>query len=259
MSPLIVCVHGIGSNGRYFDLQHNSMAREAAKRGIATLLIDRPGYGNSAEPAPGSAINHGVEAITALLEDVVKENFGLAERPLVLIGHSFGGAIVLSYAARQHRGAISSICVSGIGDRPTIPYLDERKRNGIDLPVQLSPHWFFGPGNTFDRRGVTALRVATEPQRSNEGPEIAYDWPKLWPTVAAAISCPVHFRLAEFERIWEATPADIDRIANSFALAPHVDAAILPDGGHLYEAHLRGNELVSAQLDFVQNTNRIYL
>lgn len=255
-SPFIVCVHGIGSNGRYFDLQNNSLAKEAAKRGIATLLIDRPGYGQSAEPIRGSAIDNGVEAITALLEEVVKESFTLSERPLALIGHSFGGAIVLSYAARQHKGAISSLCVSGIGDRPTTPYLEERKRKAIDLPVQLSPHWFFGPGNTYDRRGVTALRVATEPQRSNESLEVAYDWPKLWPTVAAAISCPVHFRLAEFERIWEATPADIGRITSSFALAPHVDAAILPDGGHLYDAHLRGNELVSAQLDFVQNADK---
>lgn len=225
-------------------------------RGISTLLVDRPGYGKSAEPASGLAIDCGVEAINALVQVVRGASIGKSERQLVLIGHSFGGAIALTYAARQPAGCIAAICVSGIGDRPAVPYLEEMERQAIEGSQQLSPHWFFGPGSTFDRHGVTALRVATEPQRANEVHEVAYLWPAKWPSVAPKITCPVHVRLAEFERIWQATPSDIARLGDALTLAPQVDAAILPGGGHLYEAHLRGNELVAAQLDFVQNRTR---
>jgi hypothetical protein len=107
-----------------------------------------------------------------------------------------------------------------------------------------------------DRPGVTALRAATAPNRVNEAYEVAYEWPKRWNLITAEISCPVHFRLAEFERIWPASPSDLKRMAAAFAQAAYVDAAILPDGGHLYEAHIRGHELVTAQLDFAYNACR---
>lgn len=255
-SPLIMCVHGIGSNSHYFNLQGNSLAEAAAERGMAALLIDRPGYGGSLSPSIGSAIDCGVEAIKSLLQAVRAQNSELSKRPLVLIGHSFGGAVALSYASEQPLESLAAICVSGIGDQPTAPYLEHKQRRASEGVNQLSPHWFFGPGNTFDRRGVTALRVATEPNRVNEAYEVAYEWPKRWDLIAADISCPVHFRLAEFERIWAASPSDLKRMANAFAQAPYVDAAILPDGGHLYEAHIRGHELVAAQLDFANNACR---
>jgi pimeloyl-ACP methyl ester carboxylesterase len=252
-APLIVCVHGIGSNGRYFDLDGNSLARAATARGMAVLLIDRPGYGCSVEPSPGSAIDCGVTAIADLLRTVREQNTGLMQRPLILIGHSFGGAIAFAYTAAQPVGSVAALCVSGIGDRPDSQYLAEMQRSAADRPRQLSPHWFFGPGSSYDRHGVTALRAATEPQRGNEAQEVAYSWPERWPDIAPKISCPVHIRLAEFERIWESAPYAVERIATALTSSPTVDAAIAPDGGHLYEAHHRGPELIAAQLDFARN------
>lgn len=255
-SPLVLCVHGIGSNSHYFNLQSNSLAKAAAERGMAALLIDRPGYGGSLCPSIGSAIDSGVEAIKSLLQAIRAQSLELSRRPLVLIGHSFGGAIALSYASEQPLGSLAAICVSGIGDLPTALYLEERQRQISAGMNQLSPHWFFGPGNTFDRHGVTALRPATEPNRVNEAYEVAYEWPKRWDLITAEISCPIHFRLAEFERIWAASPSDLKRMAAAFAQAAYVDAAILPAGGHLYEAHIRGHELVAAQLDFANKACR---
>lgn len=252
-APLIVCIHGIGSNGRYFDLRGNSLACQAAERGMWVLLIDRPGYGSSMEPGPGPAIDCGVSAINGLLEALREQDGHIAQRPLILIGHSFGGAIAYAYTASQPAGSVAALCVSGIGDRPDVHYLAEMERSASDRTRQLSPHWFFGPGRTYDRRGVTALRVATEPQRVNEAHEVAYSWPERWHDIASKISCPVHIRLAEFERIWESNALALQRIADSLKNAPHVDAAIALEGGHLYEAHLRGPELIAAQLDFVRD------
>ena len=252
-APLIICVHGIGSNGRYFDLRNNSFALAAARRGIATLLIDRPGYGGSAVSDHASAIDSGVDAIGNLIAHVYKYFAQFFGRPLALVGHSFGGAIALTYAARGPADSIAAICVSGVGDRASEAYLVELMNRSSRPSGQLSPHWFFGPGRTYDRHGVTALRSATEPHRSNEIHEVAFLWPTQWVSVVERIACPVHFRLAEHENIWQATQVDIERIAAGFTSAARVDAAILPDGGHLYDAHLRGHELFSAQLDFVQN------
>lgn len=252
-APLIACVHGIGSNGRYFDLDGNSLARAATARGMAVLLIDRPGYGCSIEPGPGSAIDCGVTAIDDLLRTVREQVPGMMQRALILIGHSFGGAIAYAYTAVQPAGSVAALCVSGIGDRPDVQYLAEMQRSAVGGQRQLSPHWFFGPGSSYDRHGVTALRAATEPQRDNEAHEVAYSWPERWPGIAPKISCPVHIRLAEYERIWESNTTAIERIAAALTSSPAVDAAIAPDGGHLYEAHHRGPELIAAQLDFARD------
>lgn len=256
-APLVVCVHGIGSNGRYFDLRGNSLAHEASERGMWVLLIDRPGHGSSLEPDPGPAIDGGVSAIGNLLESVLEQNPHIAQRPLVLIGHSFGGAIAYAYTASKPPGSVAALCVSGIGDRAELKYLAEIEQTVSSSKRQLSPHWFFGPGRTYDRHGVTALRAATEPPRANEAHEVAYSWPERWQDIAPKISCPVHIRLAEFERIWEANTLALERIKSRLSNAPDIDAAIAPDGGHLYEAHLRGPELIAAQLDFAGNYAKI--
>jgi hypothetical protein len=61
----------------------------------------------------------------------------------------------------------------------------------------------------------------------------------------------VQLRLAEHDNIWVATQEAIGRMSGRLVAAPVVDAAILPAGGHLYEIHKRGGELVEAQLDFL--------
>ena len=35
--------------------------------------------------------------------------------------------------------------------------------------------------------------------------------------------------------------------------SPRVDAALLPEGGHVYEIHKRGPELIASQLDFLES------
>lgn len=251
--PLLVCVHGSGSNSRYFDLSSNSLVSEATRRGHQVLLVDRPGHGASPAPDPGSAIDQGVAAVSSLIKTLQEDQPVLADRRLALIGHSFGGAVALAYAAGAASGAMAALCVSGIGDRPEKEYAATRTASPDGQLARPAAYWLFGPGSSYDWRGVSALRPATSAWRAEEVHEIVHDWPRRWMTVANAITCPVQVRLAEYERIWETTPAAIRRISSAFTRAARVDAAIAPAGGHLYEAHLRGPELVAAQLDFIRS------
>ena len=251
-APLLVCVHGSGCSSRYFDLATNSLVANATRRYFHVLLVDRPGHGASMAPMAGSTIDLGVAAVVDLVAAVRDCCADTAGRPLAMVGHSFGGAIALAYAAASRAVPPAAVCVSGIGDRPDAQYAaTTRGGHGSDVAARPAPYWLFGPGTSYDWRGVTALRAAAAAWRPEEVDEVTRIWPARWHDVAARISCPVQVRLAEFERIWEATPTAIDRIAAAFTRAARVDVAIAPGGGHLYEVHLRGPELVAAQLDFV--------
>lgn len=247
--PLVVGIHGSGCNSNYFDLASNSFAAAAEARAMPVALLDREGHGASGPAQAGSAIDRGVGAIAAFLEAVYVERPDLEERPIALVGHSFGGAVALTFAARNTDVAISAICVSGIGDLPNPEYIASRR----ELSTRPAAFWLFGPGASYDWRGITALRAAADCWRAEEVAEITGDWPARWSRTVQAVTCPVHFRLAEHERIWDATPEAVDRIAASFTSSSRVDAAILADGGHLYEVHLRGPELTEAQLEFIRD------
>lgn len=251
-APLILCIHGAGCTGNYFDLSSNSLAEAAASRGMPTLLADRPGHGTSREALTGSAIDRSVDAAIALVNDVRAAHPSLDRQRVGLIGHSLGGVVALLVACRMAAAgdAPIAICMSGIGDRHSEEYRSSLVQT-TGATAQPTPYWLFGPGSSYDWRGITALRGAAAPWRAAELDELHRSWPDRWAETAKAVTAPVHFRLAEFERIWEATPAAIERIAKAFSHALSVDAAIAPDGGHLYEAHLRGPELVASQLDFI--------
>lgn len=252
-APLLVCVHGGGCNGSYFDLKGASLVQAAVTRGMAVLQIDRPGYGASAAPGDATTpIVQGASAVHALVE-TVRAQEGWAQRPVALIGHSIGGAVALTYSARAASAGhppLAAVCVSGIGDRPTADVTHFSHREAVGSTVEPPADWFFGPEGSYGWKGVMALRAVAEPWRTDEVDEVVRDWPARIAGIAAAITCPVHLRLAEFERIWEADVQALSRIADAFTRTS-VDAGILPEGGHLYEVHRRGAELIAVQLDFV--------
>lgn len=253
-APLLVCIHGSGCTSAYFDLRGNSLVEAAALRAMPALLVDRPGHGASPAAAAGSSIAGSADAAIALIEAARATLPGLAAKPIAIIGHSFGGAVALVVGARMASAGAppAAICVSGIGDQPDAQYGQAWQDMPAGTAAKPAPYWLFGPGRTYDWRGVTALRAAAAPWLREEVDELRQIWPGQWPAVTGAITSPVHFRLAEFERIWQATPAATARQAAAFLRSGRVDAAMAPDGGHLYETHLRGPELIAEQLDFIR-------
>lgn len=243
---LIVFVHGGGCNGYYFDLKGFSSAQAALRRGHSVLLVDRPGHGGSAAPISESPI---VEAAELLMDFIGIARQCIGATKVALIGHSIGGAVAVEVAARRPGWPLSSIAVSGIGDALTAAsrhWLNEVLAGAAPEPPT---DFFFGPEGSYGWQGPAALRRSGEPWRLDEVIEVMRDWPTRFAAVAGAVRVPVHFRSAEFERIWDHSDAALSRITAAFRDA---DMGLLPDGGHLYEVHKRGPELIAAQLNFIE-------
>lgn len=245
-APLLLCIHGGGCNGGYFDMKGFSVAQAALDRGFDVLLVNRPGHGGSAPPRTASPIAEAAELLPGHLLPILDSR---TSPDLVVIGHSIGGAVALTLTA-ANRLPILAVAVSGIGRTPSdaaLVWLAEQAQADPEPP----PEFFFGPDGSYDWRGPLALRRVVEPWHSDELEDVRFDWPARFDTVASTIAVPVAFHLAEHERIWRAAPADVADAAARFTRSPWVEAGVLPDGGHLYEIHRRGAELATMQLAFL--------
>lgn len=245
--PLLLCVHGGGCNGNYFDLKGFSVAQVALARGFDVLLVNRPGHGGSAPPRTTNPIREAAD----LLSDHLRPIMAARGSPdLMVLGHSIGGAVAMVLAA-EGQIAIRAVAVSGIGRVPSDAartWLIEQGTTNPEPPREF----FFGPEGSYDWRGPIALRKAVEPWRADELQNVRVDWPAAFDAVASAITVPVAFHLAEHERIWRANADDVADAAARFTRAQRVEASVLPDGGHLYEIHKRGAELAARQIVFLK-------
>ena len=80
VSPLVVLVHGAWHGAWCWA----TLQAELDRRGIPSLAIDLPGHGASVEPL--ADLTTDAAAVSALLATV--------DRPVVLVGHSYGGAVI---------------------------------------------------------------------------------------------------------------------------------------------------------------------
>ncbi|HEX6678687.1 MAG TPA: alpha/beta hydrolase [Actinomycetes bacterium] len=96
----VVLLHGLASNGRIWD----GVAPRLVAAGLRTVALDQRGHGESDQPDHGydfATVGRDLEAAVAAL--------GLA-RPL-LVGHSWGGNVVLQYAAERDDRAVAGLAL----------------------------------------------------------------------------------------------------------------------------------------------------
>lgn len=245
-APLLVCIHGGGCNGRYFDLPGFSVATLALAKGHDVLLVDRPGHGSSAPNRTATPIVEAADLLPNLLVPLLREH---APTRLLVLGHSIGGAVALTLAAGG-RLPIDAIAVSGIGRTPSRSALSWFSRFRID-GIPPPNDFFFGPKGSYDWRAPIALRKVTEPWRLDEVRETLTEWPERFDAVAAALSMPISIYLTEHEQIWQHEEVATGSLALKFLNAPRIVSRILPAGGHLNEIHMGGTEMVERQIAFL--------
>lgn len=143
--PPILLIHGLASAARIWDL----IAPLLARRGFRVVALDQRGHGESDKP------DHGYT-----FEEIVADDHAVAaalglERPIV-VGHSWGGGVVLNYAATYPEDVQAIVLVDGgftqMGQRPG--WTRER------MLKELAPPQFAGtPAEvflTYPRRGPLA-------------------------------------------------------------------------------------------------------
>lgn len=175
-APLVVLVHGTMD-------RHSSFARVRSRLMASCHVVsyDRRGYGASREATPPA---HGMEDHAADLERVVDG------RRCVLVGHSYGGTVVLTFAAR-HPELASAIVVY----EPPLAWLDSwPSHNGPrDAPFEGVTSEEAAEG--FVRRIVGEHRYDRLPLKTRE--DLMKDGDALIAELTAIRSDPPPFELAQ--------------------------------------------------------------
>ena len=246
---LVACIHGGGCHSGYFESGTPNLAGSLVEAGHAVLLVDRPGTHGRPLLDEERPLAPSVSPIGDFIGMVAGDHApGL---PVVLVGHSIGGALALTIAAEAPAWRLTAVAVSGIGDEPP-PLVVAWPAGREDALSTEAAGFFLGAEGSYDWRGLTRLRKVASPWHVTERLEVVREWPALWRAVAPRVKVAVQLRLAEGEKIWMTGECVVRRMAAAFTSAPEVDAALLPEGGHLYEFHKRGPELVAAQVVFVE-------
>ena len=100
--PAILALHGLASNARWWDLVADRLV--PAHRVIA---VDLPGHGQSDRPDDGydfDTVSRDLEGLLAALRH---------PEPLVVVGHSWGATVALSFAAAYPALTLGVICIDG--------------------------------------------------------------------------------------------------------------------------------------------------
>jgi pimeloyl-ACP methyl ester carboxylesterase len=228
----VVLIHGLAIDNLaswYFTL-----APPLATAGLRVVMYDLRGHGRSGCPASGYHVDDFVDDLGALLDAL-----GL-DKPVYLIGNSFGASIAFGYAVRCPRR------VAGIVSLDSAPFIDAW-HNGATKEhltgrqqlllyaddAELERHG--KPGDLAKRarrlRFLTAETTFHEDLRASASPD---------PDAFDAIDCPVLC-------LYGGKSPMRELLTPTLELIPHTETALLPGQGHYLllsdTAHVRDQVL----------------
>jgi len=255
-TPLLVCLHGGAFDSRYFDAPGCSLLGQASAAGFPAVSLCRPGYpadDDSARRQPSFSQAAGIvaEAITD-----VWEQLGAGRPGVVLVGHSIGAAVAVHVAANKASWPLIGLAISGVADTlaPFTVELMGRLPTDIvvTMPMDVLRSVFYGPDWTLNETTLAGFEDLCVGMPSADGVELNTRWPDDLPNVAPRIEVPLHYALAEFDRLWETSPQRVEAFVRHFSGAPFVEAAWWRCVGHNIEHHLLGEAYCRAVLAFAQ-------
>jgi pimeloyl-ACP methyl ester carboxylesterase len=128
-APAVVLVHGLGDKAAHdWDGLIPLLAKD-----FRVLAFDLPGFGRAShDNAPYTPTNY-----AAFVRFIVEKQFGT--RPILLVGHSLGGAIALRYAAQNPRRVTALVLVDVPGILYRSAYSQYLTRLGLNSLPNLYP------------------------------------------------------------------------------------------------------------------------
>ncbi len=252
--PLIIALHGGTYNSSYFDLPGYSLLDRAEALDLPVLAVDRPGYGATPPlPVGEDTLRGNADFLAKALEAAWEEQGGEAQG-VILIGHSIGAGIAMMIAAKDLDWPLLGLAVSGVGLRtpdhsrdawaalPNTPF--------VELPSAVKDEVMFGPLGSFSSDMPTASHMADAPVPRTEILDIVTTWGQDVADVASRIKVPLHYRQAEYDKLWIVDESEISGFAAALSASARVDAAMLKGAGHCIDFHNLGAALQIQQLGF---------
>lgn len=252
--PLLIAIHGGTYSSAYFDLTGHSLLQRAANNGMSAIAIDRPGYGASPMLSPDrmDILGQGTFLAEALGE--VWQAYGGDRSGVFLLGHSIGAAIAATVASLTLSWPLLGLAVSGVGlttnpgdlemwqSLPDLPL--------VDIPAAVKDHVMFGPPGSFVSDMPAASHAADAPVPKAELLSITGEWHGVAHDVLSRIAVPVHYRQAEFDKLWIVDREQVEGFAAALSSSPLVDARMVQGVGHCIDFHRIGPAFQLQQLGF---------
>ncbi len=259
-APVLVGLHGGLFTGRYFEVAGSpagSFVEIANRNGFSALVIDRPGYGDSGQPPDD--YDYAFSEQARVLDAAIGQLLAHYDRPsVVLIAHSVGGMIGFEIAAAQPSWNLIGLSVTGMGAR--IPRGGAAEKLGalplsgvVDVPIDEREKLWYGPDHTCSAAGIAAARTSYAP-----APMIELTAAPKWAgsrldIVAPHITVPIYHVLAEFDALWDGSPAARRLFLSKFTATQRVHSEIVEGVGHCVEHHLIGAAIHYKQLAFAHS------
>ncbi len=230
---VIVAIHGGGTTAIYFDCPGHpsfSLLRSGAAAGFTVVALDRPGYGSSA-PYPEAVSRP--EQRTDLAYGAIERILGQSPRGagLFLMGHSGGCELTMRMVADGRGGDLLGVELAGTG-RHYHPAAREmlktatRERRPSGLRELL---WH--PERLYPPEVLTGATVY--PGAPPYEDLMVSNWASQdFPALAPAVRVPVHFTIAEHEKVWETDTSAVTELAAMFSGAPRFIVHRQSDAGH---------------------------
>jgi pimeloyl-ACP methyl ester carboxylesterase len=230
---VIVAIHGGGTTAVYFDCPGHpsfSLLRTGAAAGFTVVALDRPGYGSSAPyPEAMARPEQRVDLAYGAVDRI------LGERPrgagLFVMGHSGGCELVLRMAADERGGDLLGLELAGTG-RHWHPAARELLKTATrqSRPAGMR-ELLWSPERLYPPEILTGVTVS--PSAPAYEDQAVSDWARqTFPALAPAVRVPVHFSIAEYERVWQTDDSALAEITALFSGAPRFTAHRQPEAGH---------------------------
>jgi pimeloyl-ACP methyl ester carboxylesterase len=251
---VVVAFHGGASTAAYFDCPGHpqfSLLRTGAAQGFTMVALDRPGYGSSA-PYP-DAMERPDQRI-ALAYGAIDKVLGDNPRGagLVALGHSAGCELAVRLAAddRSEQADVIGLELAGTGVEyhpATAEIL--KTATATERPKGLRDI-LWQPAHLYPDDVLSGMTNSTN------GALYEVDMTKKWPqqdfpALAARVSVPVQFTVAEHERVWRSDPETLERIGAMFTSSPRFAINEQANAGHNLSLSLSAADYHAKVLSFV--------